>query len=420
MHPQCVRRAPEALRLHQFELDERTGPVGRRARARGSLGASVQLDRKLAEWQKAGILSAEDAARILAYEGHEARPYLLYAVGGLGALTIALGVVAIIASNWEAIPGGIKLAIDIGLAIGLAAGILAVDRRRIDWLRETLIALYWGYVLASIGLISQVYHLGGATWQALLVWTGLTFPLVTRGHSGGLASLWVLALHATYFMVLERITRTGRPSEGLLIGLVGLAPLLCLAVASSAAVERARPQFHHAFAGLGWCEALAMTSLATFAFLEAPLRPDTLQGFWIATGIAAVLIAYLVARADRLVDHPGAVLPLRVLLVMLLVLGYGPILLAQRGMNLVGALAFIALWAVVAWVGYASHNARILNLATAIIGIRLIVVYFEVFGSLLDTGLGLVTGGLLTVALTYFWARKRREIAGRFSEEHSP
>ncbi len=379
----------------------------------------MRLDHKLAEWQKAGVLSAEDAARILAYEGHETRPYLLYAVGGLGALTIALGIIAIIASNWETIPGGLKLAIDIGLAVGLAAGIVAVDRRGIDWLRETLIGLYWAYVLASIGLISQVYHLGGATWQALLVWTGLTFPLVTRGHSGGLATLWVLALHTTYCIALEPLARTSRASEGLVVGLLGLVPLLCLAVATSARVERARPQFHHAFAGLGWCEALAMTSLTTFAFYQAPLRPDKLGGLWITAGIAAVLIAYLVARAGRLVDQPAAVLPLRVLLVLLLVLSFGPILLAEGDLNLVGALAFIALWAVVAWVGYASHNARVLNLATAIIGIRLIAVYFEVFGSLLDTGLGLVTGGLLTVALTYFWARKRREIAGRFGEEHS-
>ena len=95
----------------------------------------------------------------------------------------------------------------------------------------------------------------------------------------------------------------------------------------------------------------------------------------------------------------------------------GPAVIAQMA-QYAGALAFIALWAVVAWVGYATHNARVLNLATAVIGIRLIAVYFEVFGSLLDTGLGLVTGGILTVTLTYFWARKRRELAGRFDEEH--
>jgi uncharacterized membrane protein len=379
----------------------------------------VQVARKLAEWHAAGLISAEDANKILAHEGQQTRPYLLYAIGGLGALTIALGVIAIIASNWESIPGRVKLAIDIILAAGLAAGIVAVDRRRIAWLRETLIALYWGYVLASIGLISQVYHLGGATWQALLVWTGLTFPLVTRAHSRGLATAWLLALHTTYFMALEPLARGDQASEGLLIGLIGLAPLLCLAVATSAGVEKARPRFNRAFAGFGWSEALAMTSATTFAFYDAPLRPEQLAGLVAPAAVAAALSAFLVLRAGRLVPgHPAGVPAVRVLLVLLLVLGYGPLLLASGKQDLIGALAFIALWAVVAWVGYATHNARVLNLATAVIGIRLIAVYFEVFGSLLDTGLGLVTGGILTVTLTYFWARKRRELAGRFDEEH--
>ena len=111
---------------------------------------------------------------------------------------------------------------------------------------------------------------------------------------------------------------------------------------------------------------------------------------------------------------------LLVLLVLLLVLSYGPLLIGTKELELVGALVFIGLWAVVAWVGYASHNARLLSAATAVIGLRVVIVYFEVFGSLMDTGLGLVTGGLLTVGLTYLWARKRREISSRFEEEDSP
>lgn len=381
----------------------------------------MYLDRKLAEWQEAGVLSAEEVAKIVAYEDQEARPYLLYAIGGLGALTIALGVLAIIASNWESIPGGVKLAIDVGLAIGLAIGVVVVDKRGAMWLRETLIALYWGYVLASIGLISQVYHLGGATWQALLTWTLLTFPLVTRGHSGGLASAWVLALHATYFMALEPLADAGVGSEGLVVGLVGLAPLLCLVVATSAGVARARPEFQRVFLSFGWIGALGMASVATFAWYGDGVPSEQTGGVVVGASVATALVAILIFRAERLIAARG-VLPLRVLLGLLLVLGYGPLLVGTRGLDLglVGALAFIGLWAVVAWVGYASQNARILNLATAVIGIRLIAVYFEVFGSLMDTGLGLVTGGLLTVGLTYLWARKRREISGRFEGEHSP
>lgn len=59
----------------------------------------MYLARKLAEWQEAGLLSADAAAAILAHETRQSRPYALYILGGLGALTIALGLVAIVASN---------------------------------------------------------------------------------------------------------------------------------------------------------------------------------------------------------------------------------------------------------------------------------------------------------------------------------
>ena len=45
------------------------------------------------------------------------------------------------------------------------------------------------------------------------------------------------------------------------------------------------------------------------------------------------------------------------------------------------------------------------------IGLRILAIYFEVFGTLLDTGLGLVSGGALTLALVWLWTRKRKQFA---------
>jgi hypothetical protein len=44
-----------------------------------------------------------------------------------------------------------------------------------------------------------------------------------------------------------------------------------------------------------------------------------------------------------------------------------------------------------------------------------IVIYFEVFGSLLDTGLGLITGGALTLLLAWFWRKKTQSLAEHLS-----
>ena len=375
----------------------------------------MSIARKLEEWQKAGLLTPEAAAAILAHEAHQSRPYLLYAIGGLGALTIVLGVVAIIASNWEDIPGGIKLAADLAVVAAVAVGVLAADRRGRAWLRELLIAIEVGLVLASIGLISQVYHLGGATWQALLAWAVLTAPLATRGRTRGLATAWVLGLHVTYYMALEPVYDALR-DDALIAGLVGLPPLLCLVAATSPAIARWRPHYARALASLGWTGALTLATAGTFAFYDAPFSDPA--GVLVGAAGAAALVGLLVARAARLVHgHPAAVGPLRALLVLLIALGYGPLALGADDLNLVGALAFLVLWAAVAWVAHATHNVRLLNLATAILGLRLLAVYFEVFGSLLDTGLGLITGGLVTIGITYLWARSRKGFAAHLAEE---
>ena len=47
-------------------------------------------------------------------------------------------------------------------------------------------------------------------------------------------------------------------------------------------------------------------------------------------------------------------------------------------------------------------------------------VYIEVFGSMLETGLGLIVGGILTIGLTWFWLRKSRGLAAVLTEPGPP
>ena len=86
---------------------------------------------------------------------------------------------------------------------------------------------------------------------------------------------------------------------------------------------------------------------------------------------------------------------------------------------LVAALSFVIVFAGVAFMAHRKGRPALLHLATALIGLRLLVIYFEVFGSLLDTGVGLVLGGLLTLLLTWLWARKRRDFDRELSTRES-
>lgn len=76
--------------------------------------------RKITTWHKAGLIDAGARDRLLAHEATHARPLALRAVFGIGAL--AIGLVSVVAANWEDIPAQVRLGIHLALiAVALAA-----------------------------------------------------------------------------------------------------------------------------------------------------------------------------------------------------------------------------------------------------------------------------------------------------------
>lgn len=372
--------------------------------------AEVSLEPRLRRWVVAGLVTAEQAERIRAFEhaDHERRPTLLYAVAGLGGLAIAVGLLSIVAANWDDIPGRMKIGIDLVLVAAVGLGAWQWERRGIAWARETAIVVLHGLVLASIALLGQVYQLGGEIHEALLAWSVLTALLMSRARSGFAAALWVLGLQVTWATWSVWLADAWH-SEELALGTVYWAPLLCVAVGHVPAIQRVRPHLSAALTSIGWGELVLCATLGTFAFYE-----DTAREHWSEAYPAAAISAVLsIAIAIALVSS----LPDRLLLLACTGLSHVPLFTSPGDLELAAALSFVALWLLVAWSAHHARDPRLLNAATAMIGLRILAIYFEVFGTLLDTGVGLVSGGLLTLALVWLWARKRRqferELGGR-------
>lgn len=366
----------------------------------------MSLEHQLRRWVGAGVITAAQAADIRALEQHsqpdEPRPTFLYAIAGLAGLAIATGLLSIVAANWDEIPGRVKVGLDLALVAGLGAGVWQWDRRGPDWARETAIVALWGLVLASIALIGQVYQLGGAAHEALLAWSVLTALLMTRARSGLAAALWILGLQVTWAVWAVWIAETWR-SEALALGTVYWAPLLCLALGRWSAIQRARPAVAAVLEALGWGELLLCATLGTFAFYT-----DTSSEPWseaYPAALVSVLLSAGMAAAMR------ASFPERLLLLVCVALAHGPLFTSTGGLDIAAALSFVGLWLLVAWSAHDARDIRLLNAATAVLGLRILAIYFEVFGTLLDTGLGLIIGGLVTLALVWLWTRKRRQFA---------
>ncbi len=379
--------------------------------------AMVSFDARLAAWVEAGLITAEQAGRIEAFEhrardatpripASQSRPTFLYAIGGLGGLAIAVGLVSIVAANWDAITPATKIGLDLGLVAALGLAVWHWDRRGHELAREIGIVVLYGLVLASIALIGQVYQLGGEAHEALLTWSVLTAVIMTRSRSGFAASIWLFGLQATWLAWAVWLADTHH-AEMLALGTIYWAPLLCVGVGRLPAVRRARPGLAAALASIGWFELLLCATLGTFAFYADTAREPWLDA-WPAVAISVVLT---VAVATGLLES----LPQRVLLVSCGVLAHVPLFISPGDLELVAAGSFIGLWLLVAWTAHVARDHGQLSLATAMIGLRIIAIYFEVFGSLLDTGLGLVVGGLLTLGIVWVWARKRRQFEQEFA-----
>src|SRR5688572_13623523 len=199
----------------------------------------MALERQLARWLSAGLITPEQAAGIRRYEAEQSRPTLLYAVSTLAGVAIAIGIVSVIAANWDAIPGHVKIGLDLAIISALSYSFVWREQLGPRWLREAGLLVLYGAVLASIALLGQIYQLGGRTELALLTWSVITFPALLQGRSAGVGLVWLLGLEVTYFYLWLELTDHGTASEALVASTAPWAPLACLALGRSVWLQRA-------------------------------------------------------------------------------------------------------------------------------------------------------------------------------------
>ncbi len=148
------------------------------------------LKRELERWVGGNLITREQADRIAQlYPEPKARlPWNVILFGGLGAVVVGLGLILLIAYNWEAIPKLIKLAIVFVVLLGAHGAGLWLRRRGeqsgspgTGALGEALNILGTMFFGAGIWLVAQIYNIQEHFPNGFLFW-GL----------GALAAAWAL------------------------------------------------------------------------------------------------------------------------------------------------------------------------------------------------------------------------------------
>jgi uncharacterized membrane protein len=160
---------------------------------------SKQVIKQLPELVNAKVITEEDAGRIRSYyagKPSQSHSRLLVVFGILGALLVGLGIILIVAHNWDMLSRPTKTVFAfLPLVTGQVLCGYTLWKRSDSavWRESTSVFLFFS-VSSSIALIGQIYNISNDLADFLLAWALLTLPLfyVMRSSITSLLFIWLI------------------------------------------------------------------------------------------------------------------------------------------------------------------------------------------------------------------------------------
>jgi uncharacterized membrane protein len=147
------------------------------------------------------VISQEVASKIEQYflNKHENTPNRLFAVFGvLGSLLVGLGVILILAHNWDNFPRGTKTILAfLPLVVGQCFVAFSIWNKKSDTWKESSGTFLFFAIGSSIALVSQIYNIPGNLSTYILTWIVLSLPLIYVLKSNTVAILNMIGI--TYY-----------------------------------------------------------------------------------------------------------------------------------------------------------------------------------------------------------------------------
>ena len=373
----------------------------------------MKLEKKLDIWREHGLLNAQQQKDILDFEKNNKKPFFTSSLLALAFFCIGLGTISLISANWNIIPNIFKLSMDIlFLIINSVAVIYFYNQEKNNWF-EGLLILYATLILASIGLIAQIYQVQSQGLSAFLLWSFLVFPLVIISRKIVLPLIWlpifttsvidVLAEFDIIYNILLMLEETF-PYAISISGIILFSYIYRFT--SYYFRTRLAPQIK------------AMKFWLSFDIVSLVIIMDLGLGILGEYGgishtedyrsVIVISILILVTMAFGYYSNKYNYSRL-LTCVLAILLGFSIIFMAlpENGLayKLWGFALTMSILITVAIYALIKNKEKLLNIATACMAFRLFIVYIQVFGSLLSTGIGLISSGILFLSLIYAWKK---------------
>ena len=381
----------------------------------------------------AGLITDDQRHAIVAhFELDRESNKLLAILSIIGAVLVSAGIILLISSNWNDIPRFVKLAGGLALLGGAhAAGWFVGRAGRHPRVAEALHLIGSVMFLANIALVAQIYHLSSRAPNAILLWLLGIAPLawILRSKAQHILTLGVLAL----WLGLE----LNEPDSLLYFGgeVRQFMFYVIIAVVFSGLgmlLQRSRvPEFGPSTEMFG----ILMLHVASYPLVirdfysVTGITRSAVMACAIATAIAAILLGNSALKSTIIADRQwrwtwaaaqAGVLGLAWVGLLVKYEGsrYGGHQLS--GPHWIASPALFLFCLLQAQVGLLRRAPWLVNVAMAFIGLHVITAYFQLFGSMENTGMLFVTTGAVLIGLAIYLERKRRAMLKRMSAPPQP
>lgn len=377
-------------------------------------GNIMKITSKLEEWVKVGLISGEQSCLITTYEAEKSHPKLMMFLMLLGVFCIGLGFVSVIAANWQEIPNFIKIIFDGLLLATLAVGIIRNKEKNLNFRSEGFILAYALAIMGSIGLAAQIFQLQTVDLSGFLLWAIISSPLLLLTTKIAFPIVWfpvfVVSLYdrlsnIPWFRILTDRIETAFPNSLLTSYMIVAAFMYFILSRWFAKTNPLR------MAVKFWTIVvfvLAVVLCDFFSSLKGNLfyysESFTLEKINLSITAVIIILSLLLAWIGcRIFKNflPGSLVVFMTLMCLI------QIFIPKNetwGILWGASLTFGSLGLVMAY-AHCEKMIKILNLASAAAGIRIFLIYIQVVGSLVITGIGLVVSGLILLVMIKLWSK---------------
>ena len=404
-----------------------------------------RIRREIEVWRSEGIISSDVAETLASRYGEsedDGRPFALNRLSAaiviFGAILVGLGIIAVLAANWDAISDVAKIGLMVAMSTTayVAGWLLAY---RFESPRTGIAVILLGAIIygASIHLIAQAFNVEVNHPLLMPAWFLGVVPIayVTRSVAILVLSL-ILLLVSLGFRIPDWFVEDFANADGGAVFMVVVAAYVLFgAVLFALGRLHARWGYYQHFAryfdvfGIGTAAVgtYALSFASAWRMIDRVDPRDFMPEFWItfavALAVAALALAVAYQRRETGADDS----------VRWLWIASGTIVMCG-----IAIATWIALFAGASWcwipvnvvilisiiamltAGFRFNRAYLVNTAFVLFGVTVMTRYFEFGFDLLDQGMAFIVAGVLMLGIGFGLERLRRRIIRGMRERTSP